>query len=1015
VSIKRHKNGFREKLFATSVLAAMMGATPFVAAHAQDVDRVSQSDEDDDAAVQETITVTGSRIQRANVTSSSPVAQVSNEQFQIQGAARVEDLLNDLPQVFAAQNSSVVNGASGTAQLNLRGLGAVRTLVLVDGKRLPFGSPTSSPADVNLIPTQLLERVDVVTGGTSAVYGADAVAGVANFILRRDFEGFGADLQLGAFHDTNDNDFLQNVTAAAGVPSSSGSGFDGRDINASIYAGVNSADGKGNITAFFSYQNANAVSQGNRDISACAIGASTAATSFEGIGCIGSSSFRRTFSGGDFFQEEDGTLVDFVGGPEQTFNFGPANFFRRNNERFNFTALARYEVTDFAEAYLDFTYVDNNTDAQIAPSATFFRGFTVNCANPFLGAGLGPNGDGLGTFSSLLGCETPDATGALPDSVPFIGGRRNVEGGNRNSEIGLQTFRTVGGFRGDINENFSYDIFGQFSRTTTTEISTNDLSFANVQDAFNVVLDANGNPVCESGNAGCVPYNIFERGPNGESLVTQEALDFIQQDGFINGNVQQIVFGGTVNGDLTNYGIVSPFASDGIATVIGWEWRRDELTSSPDAISQIPGGMGFTGVGGGTLPVAGEVQVNEFFGEIQAPLVQDQPFFKELTFTGAYRFSDYTTDGNGVENDFTSNTFALGLSWAPVDDVRFRGQFQRAVRSPNVIDLFTGQNTGLFAPTAGANGLFDPCAGDFDPATPTPAPTATAAQCANTGVSAAQFGTIADNPAGQLNSITGGNPLLDVEESDTFTLGAVIQPRWVPGLTVALDYFDISIEDAIGTVPPETAIDQCLATGEATFCDLITRDAFGSLFLLNGNGEGVLAANVNIGALETNGIDLQINYNFDLPAYGSVSLDYASTYLFNLDSTPVPGLDVVNECVGEFGGQCGVPNPEYRHRFLATWQTPWDINVTTTWRFLSDVELFGGNGDGPLQGGLGSENFFDLAATYAFNENITFRTGVNNVFDNDPPLTTSGANGNTFPGTFDSLGRFFFLGVNLEF
>ena len=996
-----------------------MSATPFVAAQAQDAERVSQSDEDD-AAVQETVIVTGSRIQRANITSASPVAQVSSEQFQIQGATRVEDLINDLPQVFAAQNASVVNGASGTSTLNLRGLGAQRTLVLLDGKRLPFGSPTSSPANVDLIPTQLLERVDIVTGGASAVYGADAVGGVANFVLRRDFEGFGADLQLGAFQDSNDNDFLQNVTAAAGVPSSSGGGFDGRDINLALYAGANSSDGRGNVTAYLSYQNANNVSQADRDISACAIGASTGPDSFEGIGCIGSSSFRRTFSGGDFFQEEDGTLVDFVGGPDQTFNFGPANDFRRANERFNFTTLARYEVTDFAEAYVDFSYVNNQTDATIAPSATFFRAFTVNCANPFLDTGLGPNGDGLGTFSSLLGCETPDAAGVLPESVPFIGGRRNVEGGNRNSDITLETFRTVGGFRGDINDNFSYDIFGQFARTSTTEISTNDLSFVNVQDAFNVVLDANGNPVCESGNANCVPLDIFTRGPNGESFVTDEALDFIQQDGFINGTVQQIVFGGTITGDLTEYGFKSPFAEDGIATVVGWEWRRDELESSPDAISQIPGGMGFTGVGGGTLPVSGEVQVYDLFGEIQAPLVQNQPYIQELTFTGAYRFSDYTTDGNDIENDFTSNTFALGLSWKPVDDVRLRGQFQRAIRAPNVIDLFTGQNTGLFAPTAGANGLFDPCAGDFDPATPTPAPTASAAACANTGVTAAQFGTIPDNPAGQLNSITGGNPLLDVEESDTFTIGAVIQPRWVPGLTVSLDYFDISIDDAIGTVPPETAIDQCLLTGEATFCDLITRDSAGSLFLLNGNGEGVLAANVNIGSLETNGIDLQVNYNFDIPSYGglalgSVALDYASTYIFNVDSTPVPGLDVVNECVGEFGGQCGVPNPEYRHRFLATWQTPWDLNVTTTWRFSSDVELFGGNGEGPLQGGLGAESFFDLAATYSLTENVTFRTGVNNVFDNDPPLTTSGANGNTFPGTFDSLGRFFFMGVNLQF
>ena len=1009
---KNTNTGYRQKLLASSMLAAMMAAVPVSMAQAQEVERVVEAEEDDDS-VQDTIVITGSRIVRPNVSSSSPVSTVDAEEFKLRGSVRVEDLLNVLPQAFSAQNSSVVNGASGTSSLNLRGLGATRTLVLLDGKRLPFGSPQTSPANLDLIPSQLLERVDIITGGQSAVYGADAVGGVANFILRRDFEGVGSDIQFGFFQDGNDNSFLQSVTEAALVDTPSGSVTDGREISASFYAGANSADGKGNVTAFINYTNQNPVVQSDRDISACAIGANTGPNSFEGIGCIGSSSFRRTFSGGDFFQEEDGTLVDFVGGPEQTFNFGPLNFFRRPNERFNFTTLARYELTDKVEAYVDFTYVFNQTDAQIAPSATFFRGFTVNCANPFLDTGLGPNGDGLGTFFDLLGCGTPGADGELPEDVGFIGGRRNVEGGNRNSDITTQTFRTVGGFRGDINENFSYDLFGQFARTTLIDISTNDLSFANVQDALNVVLDDNGNPVCESGNALCVPFNIFERTPDGQSLVTDEAVNFIQQDGFTNGSVQQIVFGGTITGDLTDYGLKSPLAQDGIAAVVGWEWRRDELDSTPDAISQIPGGMGLTGVGGGTLPVQGEIQVNEFFGEVSVPLVQEQPFIEEFSFNGAYRYSDYDTDGNNVQNSFDSHTFSAGLVYKPVNDVRLRGQFQRAVRAPTVIALFTGQNTGLFSPTAGANGLFDPCAGDFDPLTDIPEPSATAAQCAFTGATTL-FGNIADNPAGQLNLITGGNPNLETEESDTFTLGVILQPRWVPGLTIAVDYFDITVDDTIATIPAQTTLDQCIATGQDVFCDLINRDQFGSLFLLSGNGEGVLATNANIASLATNGVDFQVNYSQDVGNFGTVSVDYAATWLDELSTVPVPGLDVTTECAGFFGGPCNV-TPEYRHRFISTWQTPWDVALTATWRYTGSVDLFGGNGEGELQGGLGSENFIDLAGRYSLNDSVGFRMGVNNIFDNDPPLSTSGANGNTFPGTFDSVGRFIFFGVNVEF
>ncbi|MEL7016969.1 MAG: TonB-dependent receptor [Pseudomonadota bacterium] len=997
------QNNLMRKLLCSTVLggAVIATAAPAIA-----------QDDDDDAIV-----VTGSRLNQANLIAPSQVTQVDAGEIDTRGTTRIEDLINILPQAFAGQTSEVSNGATGTSNLNLRGLGAIRTLVLIDGKRLPFGSPTSSPANLDLVPAQLLERVDITTGGGSAVYGSDAIGGVANFILRRDFEGIEFDGQVGFYQDGNNNDFAEGVLAAAQQPIPGGV-TDGRDVLISATLGANTPDGRGNVTAFISYQDQNAIVQADRVTSACAFGPSSGAQSFEGVGCVGSSTFRRFFSGGDFFQEEDGTFVDFVGGPSQTFNFAPDNFFQRPNERFNFTTLARYEITDDIEAYLDLTFVNNTTDAQIAFSGTFFRPFQVNCDNPFLDAPISAD-EGGGTYRERI-C-TPEQI-AAGDDVGLTVGRRNVEGGPRNLFIDLTTWRGVGGFRGNLGENFQWDAFGQFGRTSLTRISTNDLNFEATQQAF-FVVDSEGGPVCRDNSGGCVPYNIFQRGPGGETLVTQEATDFIQGTAFVNGTTEQIVLGGTFQGDLTEYGFQSPLADAGIQALVGVEYRRDQLESQPDNLSQIPGGRGLTGVGGGTLPVAGEVSVTELFFETQIPLIQGRTFFEELAINGAYRFSDYTTDGNGVQNSFSTSTFAAGLAWAPVREFRVRAQFQRALRAPNVIELFTGQNTGLFNATAGANGLFDPCAGDFDPATAVPEPERSFAECANTGVTQAQFGTIPDNPAGQLNSITGGNPLLGPESSDTFTVGAVFQPSFVDGLNISVDYFNITVNDAIATIPAVTSLTNCLDSGDAVFCDLIQRDDFGSLFLSNSatvGGQtvtaGVLAANVNIAELSTSGIDFALGYNFDLGNQGGLNFNYVSTYLFSNAFIPVPGQDEV-ECVRLYAGQCGNPTPAYRHRMLSTWQTPFDVDLTATWRYFGAVDLFGGATGVAVDDRFNAEHYFDIAASWNVRENVTLRAGMQNIFDNDPPSgTQSGAgfgNGNTYPGIYDSTGRFIFFGVNI--
>lgn len=975
---------------------------------------------DDDVELEQ-IVVTGTRLKNSAFSSPVPVVQITAEEIDSRGVVRIEDMLNVLPSAFAGQTSEVSNGASGTSTLNLRGIGSIRTLTLINGRRLPFGSPQISSANLDVIPSQLVERIDIVTGGASAVYGSDAIGGVANFILKEDFEGFEFDGQVGFSQNANDNKFMAGVLAAAGIDNP-GSTSNGRNVSATMTIGANTADGRGNVTAFLGYQNQNEIRQDTRDISACAIGAASGSTSFQGVGCSGSPTFR-TFGGGlDYFQEPDGTLVEFTGVPEQTFNFGPDNFFRRPNERFNINALGHYKITDNIEAYADLAFMNNNTDAQIAASGSFFRAFRTNCDNPLLQEGLGPQGNGVGTFFDLLGCSTPDEdTGELPEEVPLFFGKRNVEGGPRVSEIDNTTWRIVAGFRGQFLDNFDWDVFGQFSRVNEKDVSRRDLNFNRTQDALFIVEDENGNLVCrDNAFAGCVPWDVFSRTADGQSNVSEAAINFIQGVGIVTGTVNQRVVGGTLQSDLGKYDFKSPFAEAGISALIGFEYRLDELDRVPDDISQIPGGRGLTGVGGGTLPVQGQVEVFELFMETQIPLVQNVPFIKEWSLNGAYRRSQYDVKGldslrgQTVTNDFGTDTFFVGTTWAPVDDVRFRVQFQRALRAPNVIELFTGQNTGLFGIPAGANGLSDPCSG--------PNPTRSLAECARTGVSAGQFGNIPDNPARQFNSITGGNPELRPEVSDTITVGAVFTPTAIPGFSLAVDYFNIELEDAIATVPPLTTLIQCLDTGNPVFCDNIQRDRFGSLFVDNSNFEGVRATNVNVASFETTGIDFSMNYRFDLEDVGlgnagSVNFNYVATWLMDLENTPVPG-GVVIECQDQFDSQCGTPNPAYRHRLLATWNSPWNFSMTATWRYFGDTEFDKNPGAGApstfLDEKAETRNYIDLVARLQATDHLEMRLGVNNLLGKEAPLLTGGNNGNTFPGVFD-LDRFIFFGVNVSF
>ena len=976
----------------------------------------------DEEANLEEVVVTGSRLTKSNVTSSVPMVQIGAEEINSRGVARVEDVVNILPNVFVSQTAEVANGASGTSTLNLRGLGSQRTLVLIDGKRLPFGSPFSSSANVDMVPARMVERVDIVTSGASAVYGSDAVAGVVNFITKKDFEGFEFDYQYSTNYNKNDNGYMENLLAEADF-FDPGATTTGAASLMSVLMGVNSDDGRGNITLFGTYEDMEEMLGKDRDTGACTLFGSS--NPF----CGGSSNFRR-FNGtigngvaGTVFQELNGELVPFSGRSDMYYNYGAVNHYQRPVERWNLGASGHYELTESVEAYFDTTYMNNKTAAQIAESASFNRPFSTNCDNPLL-LGGNPNnnpdgvrlGDMTGTFDAngdFISCLDWMAAGNESIDVQFINSHRNVEGGPRVSTYENSTWRAIFGLRGDINDDFAFDIFGQFAATEGTRISQNDLNFNRVQQALFIVDDGSGNPVCRDTSGGCVPWNIFTRNADGSTGVTDEAAAFIAGVGIVTGDTEQTVFGGTIEGDLTNFGIKSPMAEAGMTGLVGFEYREDYLGRLSDDISKISGGRGLTGTGGATLPIAGEIEVEEIFMEMSMPLITGQPMIQELGLTAGYRYSDYTTTGNGVSNTFDADTYFAGLSWAPNDEVRFRVNQSVAIRAPNVFDLYVGINTGLVE-LSPVNGDGDQCSG--------PNPVATQAQCANTGLSAAQYGTVDPSAAGQFNLITGGNPNLVAERGETTTFGVVITPSMIEDLTIAIDYFDIEVTDAIGSVPAQTSYDRCLTTGDPAFCANIRRDTAGTLHLLNeapgGGLAGISTQNVNVATDATEGVDVNITYSLDMSDMGSLNFDYAATFLDTNYTIAIPGDDKV-ECTGAYAGPCGLPAPEYNHRFLATWVTPYDLTVSATWRHIGETDLYGlTDPQGYLEDSMEERNYLDLAATYDYSENVQVRFGANNLLGDDAPVTTSSGTGtgnnNTYPGLFD-VSTYLFAGVTVKF
>ncbi len=951
-------------LLGLGVVAAAMTAPP------------TQAQEALDGAVEEVV-VTGSRIKKANLVSASPVVQVDAEELLFQGTTRVEDMLRNLPQVWSEQNTGQSNGATGTATLNLRNLGDERTLVLINGRRLPAGSPIQGGigADINQIPGALIKNVDVLTGGASAVYGSDAVAGVVNFVMKDDFEGVKLDYQASQYNHDNDDGGIQSIVTDAGYPAASGSVSDGEIVDISLIIGGNFAGGRGNVTAYATYRDVEAVTQSERDYSSCAL--TDDATGCTGSGTIPEGRITDFGIGPGFDFKVDGT--DFVPRDGTTYNFGPENYYQRPDTRYTFGALAHYDVNEHIGAYSELMFADDRSVSQIAPSGAFFITNELPCGNPLLSAQQ---------FEQLCG-----QFGLTENDISqntFLG-RRNVEGGQRQQDLRHTTFRMVFGTRGAIDDIWNYDVYGQYSEVSMENTYKNDLSIPRIINALDAVEDADGNIVCRSVVNGtdpnCVPWNIFTTGG-----VTQEALDYLILPLFARGTTDQTVFSGYLAGDLGNYGITMPAAEQGINIVFGAEYREENLDFDPD--DGFRQGLG-AGQGGATNPVSGGYDVTEFFIETNIPLLEGASYAEELTLDLAYRYSDYSTDHE-------TDTYGISAGWAINNDVKIRASYQRAVRAANIRELFLPQGFNLFDMDA------DPCSGA--------APERSAADCANSGVTAAQYGSVPDSPAGQFNFLQGGAPDLEPEQADTYTLGVVWTPSFVDGLAVTIDYYDIEIEKGINNLTPEFILTQCL-DGNDSQCALVRRGSAGDLWIGSDvqNSGHVIALNDNLATETVKGYDIIFDYDLDIGKWGSLNFSGVMSIIDTWDQQELAGAPVI-DCAGGWGATCGYPTPDFQNNLRTTWTTPWDLTISGLWRHIGESEDLNDNGRD-----LDATNYFDLAGIWNPDHWATLRVGVNNVFDEAPPIAGGAAgssdngNGNIFPGMYDALGRYMYFAVSVGF
>lgn len=973
----------RQRLLASTLLiGAATLATPAWAQTGTDetAEPPITSEADPDAAEQdpgssgtdaaesgESIIVTGSRVPRRDLTSTSPLAVVQDEEFALSGSVNVEQVLNNLPQVIPGATAFSNNPGGGVATLNLRGLGAQRNLVLVNGRRYIFFD-TSQITDLNTIPSFLLDSVDVVTGGASAVYGSDALAGVTNFHLRNDLNGI----------------------IAGGQYSLTEHG-DGARYNVYAAIGTEFGDGRGNVTIYGEYYNRGDIFQDARDFSSCALGDGATDLICLGSGGVPQGRFVALGAGtatGTNYAPPAGSGAIFLTPGVSTryvsalhsYNYAPSNYLMVPQKRWTLGGYGEYEIMDGVNAYGEVAFINNQVDNELAATPITQRvyiplsvvcGFVsaAECAtlttisNNQLAAGGQPAFNaGAGSFNAQQ-----------PGEVALTSNYRVTQIANRLSSDDRNAFRMLAGVRGGITDDINYDLYYSFARTKNANIQLGNISRSSY--------------VRNVENGTC---NIF-----GANQLSDECIANISVDAQNQEESRLQVAQGSISGSAP---FTLPWATDAVGFAIGAEWRSMDARFIPDTALSSGDVAGFNAGD----PTSGQYDVKELFGEIRLPIVQDN-FIHRFELTAAGRWSDYSLDAVG-----SVPTYAFGAELAPIPDVTFRAQYQRAVRAPNVGELFGGQAVGFPLAT-------DPCAVPANASDP-----AVVAVCEATGVPVGQTGNPGLQPNAQIEGLFGGNVDLQEEVGDTYTVGVILRPRFVPRLNIAVDWYDIKVANAISAAGGGVGgiLDLCyniVQDASSPICSLINRDETGSL---SGGGEFIVTAlNANLSGFRTRGVDWQIDYNmpvnFGLMGPSSkLSFYVLGNYQYENSYTRAPG-DPGIECAGKYGALCGDPTPKWKWTTRLSWA---DGPLTTSlrWRHLNSVEDDDDATDYIVEK-IDSYDLFDLAFSFDVTDNATLNFGINNLFDKKPPiLGDQQEQANTFPGTYDVLGRDFFVSAQFR-
>ncbi|MBT0666853.1 TonB-dependent receptor [Novosphingobium profundi] len=938
---------------ATSLTA--FAALASTGAYAQD-----GSDSASSAEPSGEIVVTGSRIARRNVESAAPVAVVDSQEFALSGAVNVESVINNLPQVIPGTTSFSNNPGGGVATLNLRGLGAERTMVLVNGRRYMFYD-TNQVVDLNTIPSFLIESVDVVTGGASAVYGSDALAGVVNFRLKN-VDG----IELGAQYGLT------------------GQG-DGQRLDTNFAFGGEFAEGRGHATVYGEYYKRKSIFASARKFSQDVYW-----DDYEGGIIPGGSStvpygrFTSTlptesddptttlcptgnvFCSPGAVYRTPGTSTQRDG--SDLYNYGPVNYLMVPQERYLLGGYADFEVSPGHTVYTEISYVNNRVANELA--ATPVTGtFNVDIAtvSQFISAS---------DVAALNALDT-DGNGVVPLSIQ----RRVTEVGARNSLDERSAFRVLLGARGEITSNINYDAYYMFARTRNSNIQTGNVS----RSAFQAGLDGTGTPI-----------NIF-----GPDTLDQEMVDAISITAQ-NTDISTLqVATGAISGSLFNTGM----SRDDVGFAIGAEYRRVSSEFIPDTALSSGDVIGFNAGD----PTKGAYDTKELFAELRVPLVSDTPGVYRLELTGAGRYSDYSLEAVGGVW-----AYAGGIEYAPIPDITLRGQYQRAVRAPNVSELFGGQSQGF-------PGATDPCGANQAASGQTDV---VRQLCIASGVPAGSVWSDSIQLNTQIQGLFGGNPDLQEETSDSWTAGVVFQPTFLPGFVATVDWYKVTVDGAIDTLGGGLAnsLNLCynvIQDINSQYCQAFvgSRNALGQL-----DGENPPAIlNANTGALEVEGIDFEVGYSYGIGKgligeNAKLAFKFMGNYTIHNLYTPVAELpEETYECAGKFGVLvCGNPTPKWKWTTRLTY-IDGPLTASVNWNHVGAVRDDDPSTEYAVER-IGAYDLFGLTLAADVTENFGLTFGVNNLFNKQPP--TMGDNQqqtNTYPGVYDVLGRDFFISGRMTF